>query len=170
MSNEICCINMHGKHDEEKIQYVQYESLSLIKIIFMTIFTFGFYPFMWFYKQWTANKIIYSRYIHPLWRALFCFFTCIELFPLINKRLSTNKKQYNSSLLIAIFMFSIITSQIKDNLWYINLLSLLPILIIQRKINIFNKINNIQLKNNWNWINSLYIISLILLFIFLLNS
>ena len=96
MSNEICCINMHGKHDEDKIQYVQYESMSLFKLLFMSFFTFGIYQLIWFYKQWQANKIIYSRYIHPLWRSLFAFFACIELFTLINKRISTNKKSFNS--------------------------------------------------------------------------
>ena len=165
MSNEICCINMHGKHDEEKIQYVQYESMTLVKLIIMTVFTFGFYPFMWFYKQWSANKVIYSRYIHPLWRALFCVFTCIELFPLINKRLTTEKKAFNSSLMVIIFMLSIIISQIKDDLGFINILSILPILIIQRKINIFNKNNNIHVKNDWNWINILYLVCLFLLFV-----
>ena len=60
MSDEICCINMSGKYDEEKIQYVQYESLSIIKLLIMSLFTLGIYQFVWFYKQWQANKIIYS--------------------------------------------------------------------------------------------------------------
>ena len=165
MSNEICCINMHGKHDEEKIQYVQYESLSLFKLLIMSIFTLGTYQLFWFYKQWQANKIIYSRYIHPLWRALFAFFTCVELFPLINKRLSTDKKSFNSSFFVLLFMLSIIIPQIKDELWYLNFLSIIPLLIIQRKINVFNKNNYILLKNNWNWINTIYILVLISIFL-----
>ena len=165
MSNEICCINMHGKHDEEKIQYVQYESLSMLKLLIMSTFTLGIYQLVWFYKQWQANKIIYSRYIHPLWRALFAFFTCIELFPLINKRLSADKKSFNSSFFILLFMLSIIIPQIKDDLWYLNIVSIIPLLIIQRKINIFNKNNNILLKNEWNWINTTYILVLIALFL-----
>ncbi len=165
MSDEICCINMSGKYDEEKIQYVQYESLSIIKLLIMSLFTLGIYQFVWFYKQWQANKIIYSRYIHSLWRALFAFFTCIELFPLINKRLTNEKKTFNSSFMIIIFWLSIIIPRVDNDFWYVNILSILPILIIQRKINIYNKNNNIILKNSWNWMNTLYIVGLFLLFI-----
>jgi hypothetical protein len=54
--------------------------VSISKLIVMSVVTFSFYQFYWFYKNWSLIKKNKNRDIKPFWRTLFVVFFCYPCF------------------------------------------------------------------------------------------
>jgi S1-C subfamily serine protease len=124
---------------EEELSY--YFSVSPIKLIVMSLCTFGLYQFYWFYQNWKSIKHREKSGISPFWRAFFIYFFAYSLF----KRVRNSSREMNikSSLLagpLAILFFTLsISHKLPDHYWLISFLSvfcLLPFQILADRINV----------------------------------
>ena len=55
-------------------------STSVLKLVFLSLFSFGIYELYWFYRQWKYVKEREGIDIQPFWRAFFGFFFCHAFF------------------------------------------------------------------------------------------
>lgn len=55
-------------------------AVSILKLVVMSICTFGLYETYWFYKNWKLIKARERSNIHPVLRAIFSLFYCYACF------------------------------------------------------------------------------------------
>ena len=54
--------------------------VSILKLIVMSVCTFGIYEIYWYYKNWQFIKERENLDIMPIWRAAFAYFFCYSFF------------------------------------------------------------------------------------------
>ena len=122
----------------------QYFSVSIPKLIVMSVCTLGIYEFYWLYKNWqlvqgrATNQ--WDAQISPFWRA---FFGILYLYPLLKLvRQSMRDHSISGSLspgwLTFGFIVILVFSRLPDPLWIISLLSFIPLICVQNKVNAIN--------------------------------
>lgn len=57
-----------------------YFAVSPLKLVVMSVCTFGIYELYWFYKNWVLIKGRDRSDIMPFWRAFFAYFFCYSFF------------------------------------------------------------------------------------------
>ncbi len=60
-------------------------AVSILKLILMSVCTFGLYEFYWFYEHWTEVKDQTRENLSPFWRAIFSPLFCYSLFTRIKE-------------------------------------------------------------------------------------
>lgn len=103
---------------------------SPIKLVVMSICTFGFYELYWFYKNWVLIKARTGSDIMPVWRAIFAPFWGVSAFGEVNK--AALEYGVTSTLSagwmgLAYLLLSIISNG-PDPYWLISIFSFFPIL------------------------------------------
>lgn len=129
-----------------------YFPVSAIKLILMSIFTFGIYEFYWFYKNWQRVKSQTGESLSPFWRAIFSIFFCYPLFKRIKEKSTSEgiSSRYNTSLVaISYIVLLLLTGsniEIYGNkllpifgLYYFSFLTFLPLVFVQLEVNDLNK-------------------------------
>lgn len=88
------------------------------KLMTLYILSFGLYGVFWFYKNWKLQQKLMDKKIHPVWRAIFSIFYTHSLFRRIDQQASHLEKhhRFNASLLATFFVFTIIVSNILDQI------------------------------------------------------
>jgi len=118
----------------------------------MSVCTFGIYEIYWFYENWTKVKhrtetlerseVIGKpkKGIRPVARALFYPFYCYQLFKRIKEDVQSNgiPSSYSPGLLALGYILLLITNDLPDPWWLIAFLTFLPLVLVQREINVLN--------------------------------
>ena len=121
---------------------IKYFSVSLGKLAFMSVITFGFYELYWFYKNWRAVEEQGKEKISPFWRTFFAPIFCYGLFKrvLISAQKQGYTESYSPGWLTVIYIVVLIMAspRMPDPLWLISFLSFIPLLTVQQAIGFNN--------------------------------
>ncbi len=150
---------------------------SILKLVLMSICTFGLYELYWFYHNWVLIKERTGKNIMPFWRAFFAPLWAYSCFKHIKTSARENNIQESLSIGSLAVLYFIIEafSGLPDPLWLISLFSFALIIPVN---NAALKVNNklvTDFKNNeefsgWNWValvlgGLFFLLSLISLFL-----
>jgi hypothetical protein len=111
--------------------------MSGTKLLVMSLCTFGLYHIYWFYRNWRLRNELRRRGVTAPLRALFAPIFAFSLFEDVDvevRRWGVTPGWSAAALAIAYFLLNVV-SRLPDPLWIISLLSVLPLLAVQRSIN-----------------------------------
>lgn len=111
--------------------------MSGTKLLVMSLCTFGLYHIYWFYRNWKLRNELRRRGVLAPLRAIFAPIFAYSLFEDVDvevRRWGVTPGWNAAALAIAYFLLNIVT-RLADSLWLVGLLSVLPILAVQRTIN-----------------------------------
>lgn len=103
---------------------------STIKLVLMSISTFGIYELYWFYKNWVIVKNRTDEKIMPFWRAFFSPIWAYSFFKHINNSLvgeNPNKVLPIGFLAILFFILQVLW-RLPDPYWFITFFSFVPLI------------------------------------------
>ena len=115
---------------------VEYYSVSLRKLIILSLCTFNFYLIYWQYKNWKAIQIQEGCKISPCLRSIFSIFFIYSLF----KRILTSevnkdfKKEVSPAPLAIFYILLLYAWRLPDPYWWVTLLGFLPFIYVQRAV------------------------------------
>jgi hypothetical protein len=116
-------------------------SVSLGKLVVMSLCTFGLYDVYWAYKQWDAQRKREQEDISPFWRAVFAPLFGFSLFPRLQRIIvsyGVPATWSGPALATAYFLLQLMW-RLPDPYWWLSLLSFVPIVVAQRSINELNQ-------------------------------
>lgn len=134
---------------------IEYYSVSISKLVTLSVLTFGLYQIFWFYKNWDAVKDGEKKKMSPLGRSIFAIFYCQDLF----KKVLQSAKKYNyphsfspGSLSLWYICLTIainVVARFEDGayafLWLpLSVLNVIPLIPVQKAINFNNEQNAIN--------------------------
>ena len=67
---------------DENDQTLCFPTISLAKVIILSVFTFGFYPLIMSYNYWKILNNNFAYDVSQFWRAIFFVYTNLKLFPI----------------------------------------------------------------------------------------
>lgn len=132
---------------------------SSIKVVVMSLCTFGLYPTYWFYRNWRAIKIQDRDDIWPVWRAIFSplwAYSCFSAIKEIAEKPRGMGAMSAGWLAIAYFLLNVI-SRLPDPYWIFSLLAFVPLLPVNSLIRNHNRSGGLDHKADdaftvWNWL------------------
>ena len=117
-----------------------FDTLSIKKLVILSILTFGFYEIIWFYNTWKKLAVVFGHKVSPFWRAVFCGISGFWLFPILEKYIKKfNVEILAGSMLATLYFCSNLLYKLPDELWFLSYVSVVIIAIVQDKINKVNK-------------------------------
>ena len=154
-----CGKPVEGEKLERDTPDIEYFSIPLRRLAFLSVLTLGLYEIFWFYKNWEAIRKTEQQKISPFGRAIFAIFYCYSFF----KKVLRSAKKYNYSdsyspellatLYIVLFFVGNGLGQIEHATFefdifflLIALSSFVPLLSVQKAINF----NNSKIVQNYN--------------------
>lgn len=136
--------------------------ISIKKLIIMTMFTFGIYEVVWFYKNWKLLKEKYSLDIKPFWRTVFAPIFCYSLFKIIKNNAVDNqiKVGYKPGTLVGLYILLPVVGRMIPNMDFLSLLILIPIIIVQGVVNKIQEqfFHGTSMNNQFTFWNIIFII------------
>lgn len=115
-------------------------AVSIVKLVVMTILTFGLYETYWEYKQWKRIQKQGAPSISPFWRTFFGLFFIHELFKLIRMRTEEEAlpKTLPLGVLTGIYVGAVLISRFDRTdgwLGFAGLFLTIPVAMAQHEIN-----------------------------------
>ena len=160
-------------YDEIDEQNLCFETISVKKVVWLSILTLGIYEIVWFYKSWKTLAIKFGYKVSPFWRAIFAGITGFWLFPVMDKYIRKfDIESFNAALFAVLYLALNMLYKLPDPWWLVCFASVAIIAVIQDKINQVNAKNfpNAPI-NKWRGINTFWsIIGGILLFLALIGT
>jgi len=133
-------------------------AVSVIKLLVMSICTFGFYELYWFYQNWRRIKMREQRNILPVARALFTVIFCYPCFTRIRDyEAPSNKGAALAAGPLAIgWILTTMMANLRHPYGLISLLAPLFLLPVQAHVNRINALVAPDQPNErftgWNWV------------------
>jgi hypothetical protein len=114
--------------------------VSPLKLVVMSIVTFGIYELYWFYKNWKLIKQRTSRDIMPFWRAFFAFFFCYSLFREVTDSATSRSMSvgFSPGLLAFVWIGLTLCWRLPDPYWLVSTVAVLALLPVQKTVNELN--------------------------------
>jgi hypothetical protein len=112
-------------------------TVSRLKFIVMSIFTFGIYELYWIYKNWKMITIRKNLGLFPFWRAFFAYFFIYPLLQEIRKTGAANGMPENLKAgQISIWWIIVsLTWKLPDPIWLITTFNFVPLLPAVKYVN-----------------------------------
>lgn len=113
--------------------------ISNIKLIALSITTFGLYEIYWFYKQFKSFKAEDEWKITPWARAIFCPLTAYSLFDQISKSMKKvdSRMEIGAGGLAIVFFILNALGRAPEPYFWIGVFTFLPIIPVQNAINLY---------------------------------
>lgn len=157
-------------------QSSQFFTASRLKLVLMSLCTFGIYELYWFYKNWVLIKQRTGQNIMPFWRAFFAPIWAYSCFNEINSAAQQNKMELSvpAGLLAILYFVLQAVSKLPDPYWIISFLSvvlLMPANSVALRLN--REMNPEYIDNatfsGWNWVGlliggPLFVMSILVVF------
>ena len=149
--------DLGGESEDQRLFY----GVSSAKLILMSVLTFTFYNFYWFYKNFNACKKRYDDESIPILRTLFSPIFSYSLFTAITserENADVDKKLYPGFLALIYFVLNASGRVLPDPFYLVSLLTFLPLLAANSAINELNaKINQAYRPDSqFSWINRIF--------------
>ena len=121
----------------KKVSQEYFFTVSIPKLVVMSIFTLNLYQLYWFYKNWDLIDDRKRMSVRPALRAIFSVIFCYSLFKNIKKTAKELGVETNliASLSAVVFIFFRIIEKLPDAFCLLSLLSFIPLIFVQRLIN-----------------------------------
>lgn len=115
-------------------------SISLKKLVIMSIFTLGIYEIYWFYRNWKFLKEKHGFKVIPLARAIFSPIFCYSLFNTVKSYATQHEIEvkYKPSTLTVCYVLLVLTNRAPSPLDILSFLTFIPLLSVQKTINDLN--------------------------------
>lgn len=141
--------------DESKLCF---ETISVKKVVWLSILTLGIYEIVWFYKSWKTLAVKFGYKVSPFWRALFAGITGFWLFPVMDRYIRKfNVESFNAALFAVLYLVLNILYKLPDPWWLVCFASVAVIAVIQDKINKVNEENFPDAPiNKWRGVNTFW--------------
>lgn len=135
-------------------------STSALKLVLMSVCTFGIYELYWFYKNWTLIRERTEQNIMPFWRAFFAPIWTYSCFRHIESSARENNIQESLSFgALAVFYIILIVAPLRlpDPLWLLSFFTFAPMIPVNRAALRINEKLVADFENNekfsgWNWV------------------
>lgn len=116
-------------------------SVSITKLIVMSVVTLGLYELYWFYQQWKHERQRTNQNLSPFWRAFFSGIFSFSLFQRVSNLAIANEVSvsFNPNVLGALVLAFNISWRLPGVLWLISWLGFLPLLPVQSVLNELNE-------------------------------
>jgi len=138
---------------------VYFFTTSTLKLILMSICTFGIYELYWFYKNWVLIKERTEQNIMPFWRAIFAPLWAYSCFKHIKTAAGERNIQESLSIGVLAFVYFILQAlwRLPDPFWLISFFSAVLLIPANNIALEVNKNLDSGFKNNgkftgWNWV------------------
>lgn len=132
-----------------------YYRVGTWKLAVLSLCTFGLYGVYWHYKQWMAENEIRKVKVSAGVYAFFAVFTAYSLFSSIKATLESDGDQpgFSPGLFAAAYAVLVISWRLPGALGLIGFLWFIPIVPIQRAINLNARKHDpyADLNENWEW-------------------
>jgi hypothetical protein len=134
-------------------------TVGVAKLLVMILVTFGLYELYWMYKQWEHLHEELNEDLSPFWRTVFSVFFFHRLVGGVNvvgERHGIHDHLPVSGL-TALFVLTSLCSRLPDPWWLIALVSVVPIMVVQRRVNAIHAVaapladRNTHIRR-WNWL------------------
>ena len=132
---------------------------STLKLVLMSVCTFGIYELYWFYKNWILIKERTNQDLMPFWRASFAplwAYSCFKHIKLVAEERGISACP-SIGLLAAVYFVLQAMWRLPDPYWLISILSFAPIipintvaLVINQRVGARNYENSTF--STWNWV------------------
>lgn len=137
--------------------------ISSLKLVVLSITTFGLYEIYWFYKQWKSFKTEKDLKVTPWARALFATLMAYFLFKEVSKAndsVDNTQGKLESGLLAIAYFILISLYRLPEPYWLLVLLSFLPLIPVQNAINLYwqNRFRDkiiVSRFGGWNYVFSI---------------
>jgi hypothetical protein len=146
----------HSYSHTPKSQSQIFFQVSKMKLIVLSVFTFGIYELYWFYKNWKFLKETQDLKIEPFWRTFFAPFFCYSLFKRIQEYAKKNnvRAEYSPGWLTAGYIILGMAWIMHNPFWHISYLTVLTFLPARSVIDALNAKSTSTIKNDqfsgWN--------------------
>lgn len=132
---------------------------STLKLVVMSVCTFGIYELYWFYRNWILIKEHTNQNMMPFWRAFFAplwAYSCFEHIRLVSDKRGTAAPLSIGFLAVAYFVLQAMC-RLPDPYWLISILSFAPIMPVNSVALAINQETVPQDQENstfstWNWV------------------
>jgi hypothetical protein len=111
-------------------------SVSTAKLCILSLTTFGLYEMYWFYKNWKRIQEQTGSEIRPFWRAFFSPLFCHPLVVSVNSAAESLHLagKLPPVVIMGAYFGLLATHRLPDPWWMISMLSFLPLIPVQRRI------------------------------------
>lgn len=131
---------------------------SPIKLVLMSVCTFGFYELYWFYKNWVLIKQRTGRNIMPVWRSIFAPLWGFSLFGEVKSASVEHgvPSSLSAGMLGLLYLLIGFVSYAPDPFWLVALFSFVPLLPVNALAIDVNQKLDPKFQSNeffspWNW-------------------
>lgn len=127
--------------DQQVGSQTPFFAVSPLKLVVMSLFTFGLYEVYWFYKNWQYFKLREKENISPFWRAIFGIFFCHSLFSEIREwQKELGKGDMPAGWLAAGWIITTLLCKLPDPFWLISMGSVFFLVPVQKVVNDINRV------------------------------
>jgi hypothetical protein len=121
--------------------YPAFFPVGSMKLVLMSICTFGIYEIFWFYKNWQIIRDRDGVSLSPFWRTMFFPIWSFTLFKMIKQKAQSSGISATWSatgLGVAVIVLNAIV-RLPDPFWLLAFASFVPLLMVQSTVNDINK-------------------------------
>jgi len=117
-------------------------STSVLKLVLLSLFSFGIYELYWFYRQWKYVKEREGIDIQPFWRAFFGFFFCHAFFEKVRSydHPALERSSLAAGPLTAGWILFTLAWRLPDPYWLLDNLAVLFLIPVQLRVNHINSV------------------------------
>ncbi|MFQ5578951.1 MAG: hypothetical protein ACE5G8_18390 [Anaerolineae bacterium] len=139
-----------------------YFPVSKLKLVVMSLCSFGLYEVYWFYQNWKLIRDQTGRKLSPFWRAVFAPVSAYWFFKSVQE--SASRRQIATGInpgWLAVAYFALTAAwRLPDLFWLISFLTFLPLLWVQAVVDDVNwKVAaSAELNARFSWQNILIIV------------
>jgi hypothetical protein len=138
--------------------------VSVSKVLILSIATFGIYHWVWFYRNWRYLRQVEGQKVLPVLRSIFGLIFCHSLFKKVQSKVLEalpNQKPLSPTKLALSYIALTLAANAPGYLWLITFLAVIPLITVQKTINLLNQSQCETLKLNSKY-TLLTIVSIIL--------
>jgi hypothetical protein len=135
-----------------------YYTISPVKMVLMSLASFGLFDIYWLYRQWKAVRARTGEDVSPFWRTVFAIFFVNRLFSLIRSDSASAgvPALMSTGMLSAIFIITNLVSRIESTkvlgpVWLLGFAAIVPLVIMQQEINQYHAAVTPNFDRNTRW-------------------
>lgn len=144
---------------ETHCTHAPFFTVSVLKLVVLSVCTFGFYEVYWFYRNWQLIKVREQSDISPAPRAIFSVFYCYQCFARIRDfdTPKSAKSRLAAGPLAAGWIIVTILHKLPEPYWVISLFAVAFVVPVQARANQVNAATCSNYDPNsrftaWNWV------------------
>jgi predicted neutral ceramidase superfamily lipid hydrolase len=135
-----------------------YYTIPPVKMVLMSLASFGLFDTYWLYRQWKAVRARTGDNISPFWRTVFAILFVNSLFGHIRRDSASASVPalLSTGVLSAIFIIVSLIGRIESTtatglVWIIGCFAVVPLVIVQQEINQYQAVVTPDFNRNARW-------------------